>query len=101
MIDLTEKQYNVLLMIKQYIALHGEPPTVREICKHFRWESPSTAWAHIKALRKRGLLKNSGRRRKHRGIKLDDKDKTLRVERRQVHEKPRKNKKAKPKNCQA
>ena len=39
---LTKKQAEILDCIKEFIAEHGFPPTVREICRIKNLSSPST-----------------------------------------------------------
>ena len=55
---LTKRQEDVLLFIKKYMASHGYPPSIREICKGVNLSSPATVHAHVKNLEKLGYLKN-------------------------------------------
>ncbi len=57
--DLTKKQTEVLNFIKKYIATHGYPPAIREICTGLGLSSPATVHAHIKRLEEAGVLKTS------------------------------------------
>ena len=54
---LTEKQNEVLVAIKKFIAKEGFPPTVRELCKKLNLSSSSTIQYHIEKLEKKGYLK--------------------------------------------
>lgn len=54
---ITNKQTQVLNFIKKFIATHGYPPAVREICEGMKLSSPATVHAHIKSLIKKGYLK--------------------------------------------
>lgn len=56
--EITKRQDEVLTYIKKYIATHGYPPAIREICKGVGLSSPATVHAHIKNLEKAGLIKN-------------------------------------------
>ncbi len=56
---LTKKQQEVLDFIKKFIADHGYPPSVREICASMGLSSPATVQAHINHLKNAGVIKNS------------------------------------------
>lgn len=56
---LTYRQKEVLDYIKKYIADHGYPPAIREICKGVGLSSPATVFVHIKNLEKLGLLRST------------------------------------------
>ena len=58
MTEITKRQEEVLIFIKKYMATHGYPPAIREICKGVGLSSPATVHAHIKNLEKAGYLKN-------------------------------------------
>ena len=57
--ELTKKQTEVLNFIKKYIATHGFPPAIREICTGLGLSSPATAHAHVKHLEEAGVIKSS------------------------------------------
>ena len=50
--NITKRQSDVLDFIKKYTALHGYPPTIREICTGVNLSSPATVFVHIKNLEK-------------------------------------------------
>ena len=54
---LTERQYDILQIIKKLIAKNGYPPTVREIGDEAKLSSPATIHFHIKQLVKKGYIK--------------------------------------------
>ncbi len=56
---LTPKQEEVFNFIKKYSALHGFPPSVREICAELGLSSPATVQAHINHLKEAGVIRNS------------------------------------------
>ncbi len=56
---LTKRQNDILIFIKKYIATHGYPPTIREICDGVNLSSPATVFVHIKNLEKNGYIKSS------------------------------------------
>ncbi len=56
---LTPKQEEVFTFIKKYLAQHGYPPAVREICKALGLSSPATVQAHINHLKEAGVIRNS------------------------------------------
>ena len=56
---LTTKQKDVLNYIKKFIADNKYPPSVREICKGLKVNSPATAHVHINKLIEKGYLKRS------------------------------------------
>lgn len=53
---LTNKQEEVLVSIKKYIAKNGYAPTVREICEDLDLRSPATAFVHLKHLITKGYI---------------------------------------------
>lgn len=53
---LTKKQNEVLIYVKKYIAKHGYPPAVREICDGLGLSSPATVHTHLKELEKKGAI---------------------------------------------
>lgn len=55
--DLTKKQEETLTFIKKYIASHGFPPSVREICAGMGLSSPATAHTHLKELESKGFIR--------------------------------------------
>ena len=57
--NLTEKQTVVLNFVKKYMAEHGYPPTIREICAGVNLSSTATVFVHIKNLEKNGYLKTA------------------------------------------
>ena len=66
--QLTSQQQAVYNFIREYIQENSIPPTVREVCDALGFGSTSTAHAHIKSLKDKGLLTNSGSA--HRNISL-------------------------------
>lgn len=48
--DLTEKELQILIYIKQMIEKNGFPPTVREICKGVGLRSPSSVHGYLERL---------------------------------------------------
>ena len=59
---------NILNYIKNYIVVHGYPPTIREIGKDLGLSSPATIHAHLANLEKKGFIKKEGT--KNRAIEL-------------------------------
>ena len=57
--ELTKRQKDVLDFIKKYIADHGYPPAIREICKGVNLSSPATVFVHMKNLEQLGLIKTA------------------------------------------
>jgi repressor LexA len=64
--NLTARQQDILKMIRSFIEKNGFPPTIYEICAHFRFKPPSCL-DHLKALERKGYLERSS---KARSIKL-------------------------------
>ena len=56
---LTKRQEDVLTFVKKYIAEHGFPPAIREICAGVGLSSPATVFVHIKNLENMGILKQT------------------------------------------
>lgn len=65
---LTKKQNEILDFMKQYIAEHGFPPTIREIGSALGVNSPATIHAHLNNLEKKGTIRKNGY--KNRAIEL-------------------------------
>ncbi|MGH3415526.1 MAG: transcriptional repressor LexA [Steroidobacteraceae bacterium] len=55
--DLTKRQQEIFNFIKQHSAMHGYPPTVRDIGKAVGLASSSTVHAHLANLERIGLLR--------------------------------------------
>lgn len=53
---LTEKQYEILNIIKNFIDKNGYSPTVREIGDIANLNSPATVWVHLKHLKDKGHI---------------------------------------------
>ncbi|MGD0050877.1 MAG: transcriptional repressor LexA [Vulcanimicrobiaceae bacterium] len=53
----TEKQQQILAVIRSFTAEQGYPPSVREIGERVGLSSSSTVQSHLKTLERRGLLK--------------------------------------------
>ena len=58
-IEITKRQKDVLDFIKRYIAEHGYPPAIREICKGVNLSSPATVFVHMKNLEQLGYIKTT------------------------------------------
>lgn len=54
---LTDKQKNILQVIKQLMAKNGYPPTIREIGKKAKLSSPATIHFHLTKLEEKGYIK--------------------------------------------
>lgn len=67
-LNLTARQQDILEMIRSFISSNGVPPTISEICAHFKFK-PSSCFDHLKALERKGYLKRSS---KARSIKLKE-----------------------------
>lgn len=65
---LTTKQKETLQTLKKFIAKHGYPPTVRELCKELDLNSPATIHFHLKKLAEKGYIKKDSS--KNRTIEL-------------------------------
>lgn len=65
---LTERQDGILEFIMKFIAKHGYPPTIREICKELGLRSPATVHTHLNNLENKGYIRKDGS--KNRSIEL-------------------------------
>jgi repressor LexA len=54
--DLTPRQQDILRLVRNFLADHGYPPTVRELCRLAKLKSPDTVQYHLDKLRAKGLL---------------------------------------------
>jgi len=68
--NLTPRQQDILKMIRAFIAKNGFPPTIFEICAHFKFK-PSSCFDHLKSLERKGYLERSS---KARSIKLKEEE---------------------------
>ena len=59
---LTDKQKQILDFIGQYGQEQGMAPTINEISEHFD-VTAATAFAHVKALQKKGMLNRTSKAR--------------------------------------
>ena len=57
--EITKRQKDVLDYVKKYVAEHGYPPAIREICKGVNLSSPATVFVHLKNLEQLGLIKTT------------------------------------------
>ncbi len=57
--ELTKRQKDVLDFVKKFIAEHGFPPSIREICAGIGLNSPATTFVHLKNLENMGYIKTT------------------------------------------
>ena len=72
---LTKRQNQVYDFVKENLADMGAPPTLDEICRHFRFKSPNAAREHLRLIAQKGYLRRQPRRA--RGIRLGREDSSL------------------------
>ena len=65
---LTRRQEDVLKYVKEFMVVHGYPPTIREIGSALGISSPATIHSHLKGLEDKGFIKKDGA--KNRAIEL-------------------------------
>lgn len=65
---LTNKQNTILNYLKEFIADHKYPPSIREICGGINLRSPATVFVHLNKLEEKGYIKKDGS--KNRTIEL-------------------------------
>lgn len=58
---LSERQLRILACIREWIAEHGEAPTVREIGQRVGLSSPSSVVYQLKKLEEYGTITRDGR----------------------------------------
>lgn len=69
-IRVTQIQEATLDFMKSYCAEHGFFPTITEITEAMGWKSRNTAYLHVKALEKKGIVQRKHKR--SRSIVLTD-----------------------------
>lgn len=69
--DLSQKQIDILMFIKNQIQQKGYPPSVREICKGVNLRSTSTVHRHLEKLEVKGYIRKDPT--KPRAIEILDK----------------------------
>lgn len=57
--ELSPRQEEILNFIKKYIAKHGFPPAIREVCAGVGLSSPATVFVHIKNLENMGYIRQT------------------------------------------
>lgn len=67
---LTDIQRAVLQYVQNHLTEEHRPPTVREVMRHFKWNSPQSARKHLLALEEKGYLEREDRTA--RGLKLSE-----------------------------
>ncbi|MBK5936199.1 MAG: transcriptional repressor LexA [Halorhodospira halophila] len=67
---LTDRQREILELIRRSVAERGYPPTRAEICQSLGFRSPNAAESHLRALARKGAIEM--RRGASRGIRLTD-----------------------------
>ncbi len=68
-VKLTQRQQEVLDLIRSWIDDEGYPPTRRDIAEHFNFRSPNASEEHLKALERKGVI--SVNRNTSRGIRVE------------------------------
>ena len=66
--NLTDIQRSVLQYVQNRLSVDQRPPTVREVMRHFKWNSPQSARKHLLALEEKGYLEREDRTA--RGLKV-------------------------------
>lgn len=64
---INDKQDKILHYIKQHVKDKGFPPSIREICRAFKFASPRAGQKHLESLEAQGYIQ---RESKSRGIKI-------------------------------
>ncbi|WP_245654324.1 LexA family protein [Streptomyces violens] len=59
---MSERQERVLACVREWIAEHGEAPTVREVGQQVGLSSPSSVHYQLRQLEHRGILRRTERR---------------------------------------
>jgi repressor LexA len=54
--DLTQRQRQILRLIRSFIARSGLPPTRAEICREMGFSSPNAAEEHLRTLERKGVI---------------------------------------------
>lgn len=71
--ELTQIQKKILEYLIERITGKGNPPTLAEIAKHFKYRNRATAQQHLQAIEKKGFIKRNPKL--SRGIELTLEDK--------------------------
>lgn len=53
---LTARQQCVLTFLREFMAAHSYPPSIRQIGEHFGFRSPNGVMYHLLALERKGLI---------------------------------------------
>lgn len=69
--DLTEKQKRIYEIIKRFIEKNGYSPTVREIMKKAKLNSPATIQNYINILKDKGYITNTENKNRTIRIKVE------------------------------
>lgn len=68
--NLTDIERSVLQYVQNHLTQDHRPPTVREVMRHFKWNSPQSARKHLLALEEKGYLTREDRMA--RGLRLSE-----------------------------
>ena len=83
----TERQRDILNVIREFQREQGVAPTHREICDHFGFSSYGTVYKHLSLLEKKGLIRRDWNQK--RGVEVvDDQAKPARAADSEVRELP-------------
>lgn len=53
---LTNRQFEVLMAIEEFIDTHNYPPSIRELCRKLNLKSPATVHEHLRKLKEKGYI---------------------------------------------
>ena len=70
---LTERQRDILNVIREFQKARGVAPKHREICDHFGFSSYGTVYKHLSLLEKKGLIRRDWNQK--RGVEVVDEEK--------------------------
>src|ERR1700677_646418 len=67
---MTDTQRSVLEYVQKHLLENHRSPTVREVMRHFKWNSPQSARKHLLALEEKGYLEREDHTA--RGLRLSE-----------------------------
>lgn len=65
--DLTDKQYDILVFMREFLLEEDRMPSSWEIQRKFGWASQTAAMSHLRALAKKGYIEHRHNLRNNRG----------------------------------
>ena len=68
----TNKRNEILNFVKEFIATHKYPPSIREICEGMDLKSPETVFVHLNKIEEKGYIKKNNSKNRTIALLVDN-----------------------------